>query len=531
MMSLNVSGLFFAIAARLPDRTALIEGRDRLTFRELALAVRQTAQAYRLRGLGKGDRVLILIPMGIALYRNLLALLSLGAVPVFLDEWVDAGRRELCCRIAGCRAFLAPVGLRLLALSSREVRRIPLWLPIAPPRSISFAATRGEKDLGDLSAVELSDPALITFTTGSTGTPKACVRTHGCLRAQFEALTPLVGTDGQGPCLTLLPVVLFLHLALGKTSVLPPVGVRRFGAAQARRLAECLAHHGIRELAASPAVLLALAKEGPRVSNLGRNLTQIRLGGAPVFPEDARLLTEAFPGANILVIYGSTEAEPISHIDARELARRTLTPAGSKRGPQGLPVGKPPPPVEISLIRITDRPVSPEQWPGLLLGPGEVGEICVAGDHVAAYYWNDAEQTARNKVFLSGKTWHRTGDAGVFGPEGELLLLGRCRSLIEHDGRILYPFLIEADLRRITSGRAGTLIRTSRGLRLVIEAKSSQIRASLAQVLAQQSPWSEFKLSFLQRIPRDPRHQSKIDYDRLTQILESSFKKGGRGLR
>ncbi|NJO65764.1 MAG: AMP-binding protein [Richelia sp. RM2_1_2] len=147
--------------------------------------------------------------MGIDLYRVVLAIFSIGAVAVFVDEWVSVKRLSLCCKIAKCKALIAPFPYRIAGLFISEIRNIPLFLS-------AKKQLRTNKKI-DLATTSASDSALITFTTGSTGIPKAVDRSHGFLKSQFDALHPLLKGDINMP---MLPIVLLLNLGLGVTSVI-----------------------------------------------------------------------------------------------------------------------------------------------------------------------------------------------------------------------------------------------------------------------------------------------------------------------
>ena len=175
----NIVSLFFEQARLHPDRTALVSVHGKRSFGELANEVQQCRNYFESKGIGPGDRVLVFVPMGFDLYRTVLALFSMGAVAVFLDEWVSFSRLSVCCRMAKCKAFIAPWYLHVPGWFSSDVRAIQVHL--TPLSSFQHSS-----ETVDLFPAKSLDPALITFTTGSTGIPKAANRTHGFLMAQFE---------------------------------------------------------------------------------------------------------------------------------------------------------------------------------------------------------------------------------------------------------------------------------------------------------------------------------------------------------
>ena len=497
---MNVYHLFESAAHRWPQQVAIVDGERTITYQELDTAIRQTAAQMKARGIRPGDRVLVFIPMGIDLYRTVLALYRVGAVAVFLDEWVSWRRMELCARLADCRGFTGIWKARVLSWFSMPLWKIPVkinpdhYLKHAPEES---AATE----------VEADQPALITFTTGSTGTPKAALRSHAFLQKQFEVLREEMDVEPGDVDMTVLPIVLLINLGVGATSV-----IARFKAAQPdafdpAQVVQQVQRHRVLRITASPFFVRRLAEHCLKNNTTLPSLKKLLTGGAPVFPAEARLFCRAFPEADIRVAYGSTEAEPISVISASVL---THVEAG---GLAGLPVGKVHHAAEVKIISITDEPIAlkPEET---LLGcpPSEIGEIVVAGPHVLSAYWNSPEALRRNKIYASnGKIWHRTGDSGYLDDAGALYLTGRCASLFFHAGQLICPFLYENWLQEQPGVTLGTIIKRQERVYLVVELSDPE-QESVLRRAAKLLPVPALECLVMKKMPRDPRHHSKIDY-------------------
>ncbi|HLG04478.1 MAG TPA: AMP-binding protein, partial [Bacteroidia bacterium] len=283
----NVADLFFRSAKLFPDKHCIIgKAGEVITFGELAAAVHETAGYYRSKGIGPGDRVLIFIPMGIPLYRCILALFHIGAVAVFTDGWVNKKRLEASCHLVGCKAFIAPRKIRMLALLSQELRKIPIWLSenyIVPSKKAEGHFTKP------------GDSALITFTTGSTGVPKAANRTHGGLEAQFSALVDKIRQDETDIDMPLLPIVLLLNLGTGVTSVIADFNSRRPADIQPEIIWNQIKQYRVNRLTASPFVVEQLAE----ANIAGKTSLRIFTGGAPVFPAQAKKMLKGLPGSSI----------------------------------------------------------------------------------------------------------------------------------------------------------------------------------------------------------------------------------------
>src|ERR1700741_2328448 len=132
----NIANLFFEAAKQYPDNIAIIHHEKSISYTALESEVVKTALYFKEQGIKKGDRVLIFVPMSIDLYRIVLALFSIGAVVVFLDEWVSKKRMELCCSIAQCKGFIGVTKARVFSWFSKELRSIPVKLKIMGYKNI-----------------------------------------------------------------------------------------------------------------------------------------------------------------------------------------------------------------------------------------------------------------------------------------------------------------------------------------------------------------------------------------------------------
>ncbi len=497
---MNIYHLFESAASRWPEQVAIVDGERTTTYQELDTAIRQTAAQMKALGIRPGDRVLVFIPMGIDLYRIVLALYRIGAVAVFLDEWVSWKRMELCADLANCRGFTGIWKARVLSYFSMTLWQIPV--KINPDDYQKYAAEESAA-----TAVEADQPALITFTTGSTGTPKAALRSHAFLRKQFEVLREEMDVQPGDVDMTVLPIVLLINLGVGATSIIARFKASKPDAFDPAQVVQQIQQQHVLRITASPFFVRRLAEHCLKNNTSMPSLKKVLTGGAPVFPAEARLFCRAFPAADIRVAYGSTEAEPISVISAFDLE------AVEAGGLAGLPVGNVHHAAEVKIIPITDEPIALRPGEALLeCPPGEIGEIVVAGPHVLSAYWNSPEALRRNKIYASnGKIWHRTGDSGYLDHAGGLYLTGRCTSLFFHEGHLICPFLYENWLQEQPGVTLGTIIKRQERVYLVVEL-SDPAQEPVLRRAAKLLPVPALECSVMKKIPRDPRHHSKIDY-------------------
>lgn len=527
-MNPNIAARLAEGAARHPDRAAIIEGAGagarRLSFGGLDRRVRALAAGLAARGIGPGDAVLLFVPMSADLYVALLACLHRGATAVFVDAWADRRRLDAAVRIAAPRAFIGTPKAHLLRLLSPAVRAIPVHLA-AGRRVLRLSRHERPDGAADPVAVDASAPALVTFTTGSTGAPKAAARSHAFLWAQHEALAGHLRPREDDVDMPSLPVFVLNNLASGIPSVLPDFDPRRPADIDPARIHRQMREEGVTTSSGSPAFYERL---GRWCEETGRRipLRALFTGGAPVLPPLARVLDAVVEG-EAHVVYGSSEAEPIAGIGTGDMLAAMDAARGDADHPGGICVGSPVPEIGLKLVRPHDGPIplEPGGWGEWEVGPGEVGEVVVAGAHVLPGYLNDPGAERQSKIRDGARVWHRTGDAAWMDADGRLWLMGRVKERVRRDGRVWWGGAAEARALEVPGVRHAAYIGVEdarRGQRAVlcVEVASGRLAdGERAAIAAAVRPFPVDEVIPLPRIPRDPRHASKTDVGALRESL------------
>jgi acyl-CoA synthetase (AMP-forming)/AMP-acid ligase II len=515
----NLAARLAERAAAHPDRPAIVAGqgasRREIRFAELDARVGRVAARLWARGVRPGERVLIFVPMSVELYVALLGVLRMGAVAVFVDAWAD--RRRLDAAVAAARpiAFLGTPRAQLLRLASPAVRRIAkaVWV------RRDFGSGTANELMAPVTQVDPAAHALVTFTTGSTGRPKAAARTHAFLWAQHLALARHLGLSESDVDMPTLPVFVLHDLATGCTCVLPDFDPRRPGEIDARAVRSQMRDEGVTTCSASPSFFEALfAGDGAHRESLP--LRALFTGGAPVLPALARRLA-SLPATEAHVVYGSTEAEPIASIRARDMVAEFDAPGA------GLCAGTPVAEIALRIVRPHDAPIELDArgWAAWDVDAGEIGEIVVTGEHVLTGYLDDPESDRENKVRDGERVWHRTGDAGRLDANGRLWLMGRVKQRLEREGRVTWPLPVELAALRVSGVRHAAYLGVAdhtgaRRAVLCVEAPGAGLDAALAEALrVAGAPAPIDEVQVVDRIPRDPRHASKTDTGALLERL------------
>lgn len=464
---------FDAAVARHPDRVAIVDGTGReMTYRELQSLSNGLAEKWKAKGIQPGDRVLLAMGVNAELYASLAALWSLGATVVLPEPAMGLKGLRHAVAVTKPKAFCANGLYRFLKLLLPGLRGVPLLRPAGPPKVTKV----NERVNGEV--------ALISFTSGTTGAPKAIPRSHFFLMAQYDAVAPILESEAEERDLVAFPVFTLVNLAAGRTSILPGWRMSQLAKLTPARMGDWLRQTGATRALLPPSLAAILPKAGKT------GLHHVFTGGGPVFPNVVRQLQND-PGLDVTCVYGSTEAEPIAHLEGHQIG-----PDDMERMAQGegLLVGDPVPEVALRI---------------------NAGEIEVTGNHVNKSYL-DPVQTRENKVFEGDEVWHRTGDAGRLDAQGRLWLLGRAGDEVEGPKGVIHPFAVEVAAQVWLGVTHCALMEKSGDPVLVIEGD----RAKLSDWRARARSFGIERVEGIANMPMDARHHSKIDRVKLARMLK-----------
>lgn len=520
-----------------------------------AHSVRRVASAYLELGIRPGDRIVLFVPMSVALYTAMSALQRIGAIPVFLDSWARRDHLGLSARMVEPRAIISFAQAFAFCRNVPELDSIPIKVCVgdknngtetndirvknhpendASAAMASFADLMLAPDEAPIAAVAQEDTALITFTTGSSGTPKGADRTHRFLAAQHYALNAEIPYQTGDADLPVFPIFALNDIAAGVSTILPAIDV---GAPDERDPLVFLAQLqacNVTCATLSPSLLRGLTSYCNQRAVQIPQLRRVVTGGAPISRDDLAACSTAAPNAEILVLYGSTEVEPIARIEASRLLNadsREKTDPGWVD--EGVNVGRLAAGLRYKFLRINPGPVAvqtPADWAEVEVAAHEVGELVVAGEHVCRDYYNNPEAFQRAKIRdVDGAVWHRTGDLGRIDQNGDLWIVGRVHNAIRRNGAYIYPVRAEIALKKLPFVRQAAFLGLPDphlGERAVCVAATDHVgrerqdeEMSIYNILAKNGIPVD-QIIFRAQIPTDPRHHSKVEYDVLREQLQ-----------
>ena len=486
------------------EKVAFIEKNEEINYQDFYKKVCQIARNLRERQIEKGAQILVLIPLSIDLYATLCAIWMVGAQAVMFDP--SAGKEHImkCLAEMPVSGFIGTRKSLLLKWMNSSIRKIKNTVSVEQ----LFKSVSVETDISICDAEE-DMPALITFTSGSTGIPKAIVRTHGFLLKQHQVIRESMRYDQDDVDLAVLPVFTLVNLVEGITTVLPEDSLKDIETIDAKKLTEQILRYGVTRITASPKFLERIS-DYARVSGIHfEKLRSVNIGGGPIFLDTLEKIFQVVNQENVLLVYGSTEAEPIAELPAKDLSQGDIQKIQEGKG---LLAGKIVDSILLKIIR--SKPgdtISSDELESLIQPMGEPGEIIVTGEHVVKGYLNP-EQNAVTKI-ADKQVWHRTGDLGYLDEEGRLWLLGRAGQELQIKGKVVYPFSIEGAIR----GKYGTLsaIMKNEEEHILILEKSNEgqkIRAEYGELFD--------RIIEIDQIPMDRRHSSKVNYEKLRSVIK-----------
>ncbi len=391
-----------------------------LTFSGLRALADRTVASLNAQGVGRGERVAIVLPNGPEMAAAFIAVAS-GTTSAPLNPAYTAD--EFAFYLADLRARLLIVaqGSDSPAIAVAEklgmavARLVPSPEKGAGSFTLSFAGPAGEP-AAQGGMAEAGDVALVLHTSGTTSRPKIVPLSQGNVCASARHIRASLAFTAQDRGLNIMPLFHIHGLIAGILAPLSGGGqvcctpgfnaLKFFGWMEE---AKPTWYTGVPTM--HQAILGRAGRNREAIA--GSPLRFIRSSSASLPPQVLRELEETF-GAPVIEAYGMTEA-------AHQMASNPLPPKKNRPGSVGLAAGP-----EIAIVDVAGEPVP----------AGETGEIVIRGPNVMAGYENN--EKANSEAFTR-QGWFRTGDQGILSPDGYLAITGRLKEIINRGGEKISP--------------------------------------------------------------------------------------------
>jgi o-succinylbenzoate---CoA ligase len=398
-----------------PDALALRAGPRRWSYRELQEEASALASALLSRGVGRGDRVAILMPTSETYVALVHALARIGAVAVPLNHRQSAP--ELDAQLRDSSPSLVVYDGSLEGKSPKAGPPGRRW---ATGAELSAESREGAREPVTGSILDLASTHAIVYTSGSSGAPKGVELTLSNLLWNAISVGLGVGASKEDRWLLCLPLFHVGGYTIIFRSVLHGSGVVLHDKFEAGRVSRSLDDEGV-TIASFVPTMLSEVLQCRGAKPLGPRLRAIFLGGGPPPPRLLSAIRER--RLPVLLAYGMTET--CSQVAVSDPLASSARPAY-----------RPAFPSEVRVLETGTR------RPGSFAEQGQVGEVVVRGPTLFRGYWRKPSAT-RTRIRAG---WFLTGDIGVL-QEGVIEILGRKEETIVSGGEKVYPAEVESALR------------------------------------------------------------------------------------
>lgn len=416
-------------ATEYTDSTALVEGDERMSYRQLDEKVSSFASGLQRLGIARGDRVLVQLPNSIQFVICTFALFRLGAIPIMCMMANRESDINAFCALAEPSAYLTVekfLGFHHGDLARSVAQNHPCLRNVITDQGLegthAFASLFDEPT--EMDGPEPEDTAVLLLSGGTTGTPKLIPRTHTCYSLNARLSSKRCGFNKDTVYLAALPVAHNFPLCS------PGIIGTFFRGGRVVMISTSSADEAFpvieRERVNVTALVPALVKFWLQTSEWDESdissLETLQVGGALLEPEVAALVRPTLD-CEVQQVFGMAEGLLCyTHLGADD---------NEALYTQGTPI------CEADEVRIVDAN-------GEDVAPGETGELIVRGPYTIRGYYRAEEVNARS---FSPDGFYRSGDRARFTPEGNIQVQGRIKDQINRAGEKISAVEIENHLR------------------------------------------------------------------------------------
>ena len=409
------------------------------TFIEIKAQVDRLATALSKLGIGKGDRVGIMLPNCPQYLVSFFAIVRLGAIVANINPIYTPREVEMVAKDAGLRAvivldLMAPIVLgikentaieHVIVTSLPDYSAAPPEASTTPPGTLSFRGLIEGTTETDLPATQIDpeqDVAVLQYTGGTTGVPKGAMLTH------FNLYSNVIQTYLWGSHLTqrgderYLMVIPYFHIygqtvgmLLGTWNGAMQIPVPKF---DPEMLIKAIKQHKPTFFPGVPTLYISMLNH-PEIKTCGLEYVRRFNSGSAPLPVEVIERFEQLSGAMLFEGYGLTEASPTTH----------STPTLARRKPGSIGLAFP-----STECKIVDLETGMQEVP-----VGQDGELCIRGPQVMKGYWNRPEETA----IALRDGWLYTGDVARMDEDGYFYIVQRKKDMIIVSGFNVYPNEVE----------------------------------------------------------------------------------------
>jgi len=502
----------------------------KITYQKINDKAATLASGLNKKGVFENDRMLILLPISVELYIIIAALQRINAIPVFIESIESINYLQSIIKNCSPKGIFSThetlIKLDNLFESFKIYLKISTDTKVQNNNKILFLNELLNSNKIPIKPVYGNSTALITYTTGSTGIPKGANRTHKFLASQHYVLHKLFPYKNKDIDLPVFPVFTLNNIASGITTVIPKA-IDQLNIYSPKKIIEQIKKFNVTNMTLSPSSFKTLATYCINNKISLKNITRVLTGGAPISEDDIKKFQFFLPNSKNYILYGSTEVEPISFIEAGKMIK--IKPSTKINTTQvGVNVGKIDKNLKYKLIKINFKNNSSSTIiKKIELKKGLIGEIIVSGKHVCNDYYNNKIAFKQTKIIdQSGIIWHRTGDLGRIDNSGYLWIVGRINNIVKYKNTYYFPVRPEILLKNmpdVTNAAYLNLQKNNQNyiLSVITISNNKNINKIKQKIILifNKNKIPLDKIIITDDIPMDLRHHSKVNYQKLRDKL------------
>jgi acyl-CoA synthetase (AMP-forming)/AMP-acid ligase II len=416
-----------AQAIRYPDKTALVCGDQRIVYRDLAERIAHIASGLQQKGLGAGDRIVLFLSNGVEIVELFHAAFSLGAIVVPVTTRLTPHELQHICADSqpSVIVFEGP-GDAIRSVLEANPNAVRIAVGHRAEGAIDYASLR-EAAIAPLPALSIaSDDALIMYTSGTTGSPKGAIITHGNIVTQHCFINAVEwGISRDDHYLVTTPLAHrtgFARLANAMTLGGTLVVMTKF---DPRQTIDTIAREQITVIGMVPTVCRMMLPQIEADPQKCASLRRIVVTGEAFPVELKRRFIALLPQVRLVSFFAMTEVGGVTSLSHEEQFDHAAS------------IGRPTPGVEVRIVDEAGNTVKTGEAGELLVRVGEPGRYSVMRG-----YYNRPEDTAQ--AIEDG--WIRTGDIAKADDDGYLYIVDRKKDMVLSGGFNIYTKEVEQAL-------------------------------------------------------------------------------------
>lgn len=485
-------------------------------------------------GIRENDKVIIKLPLSFQYFICLFSLQKIGAIPVIIEHWYNqellSGQlKNLNPRaIIGQYEIFSEDSIHYEDINKIGIKIIGGEYPNEKQdyfNGILDKLMKG-KDEADTVPIEQSHHALIKYETIDSKNNLGIIKTHHQMAAEHFSYKKLMQWEEKEVNFCFFPNNIMHNILAGVTTVIPQFDFNHISERELNLFHKQITEEKVTSLTAPPFILKKIIPYFKNKKLQIKNIKKVTTGGGALSRDDVINLKNIFPEVKIYIIYGQSQAEPISATTGQQFVSPIANPS---KDPElfsdGVCLGKFIKGVNYKIIKPKSEKIEIKDlmdWMEYEVKKNTPGELLVAAEHITTSFFNNKEISEKLKIVDDfGITWHRTGDLVRIDEEKRIWLLGKTEHSIKTKDGYLFPGWPELMAKSVENVKNAAFIvkgdknycyYSTNGNKQCIETEKT------VEKIFNKNKITIEKILFIERIPMHPLIPNLVYYQELEKL-------------